>query len=43
MFSEVNGVQKANFIKCIALFLFATGFLYGVGETYAFHGYNFNF
>ncbi len=34
MFSEVNGMQKANFIKCFALFLFTTSFLYGVGETY---------
>ncbi len=34
MFSEVNGMHKEKFIKCFALFLFTTGFLYGVGETY---------
>jgi len=34
LFSEVNGMQMAKFIKCFALFLFTTGFLYGVGETY---------
>ncbi|MET4560337.1 hypothetical protein [Lysinibacillus parviboronicapiens] len=27
-------MRKAEFIKCLALFLFSTGFLYGVGETY---------
>ena len=43
MLSEVNGVQKANFIKCIALFLFATGFLYGVGETYSVPWLQFQF
>ncbi|MFJ7736221.1 hypothetical protein ACIQ2D_07720 [Lysinibacillus sp. NPDC097287] len=27
-------MQKAGFVKCLALFLFSTIFLYGVGETY---------
>ncbi|MEG0260635.1 MAG: hypothetical protein RR595_10940 [Lysinibacillus sp.] len=27
-------MTKASFVKCFALFLFSTGFLYGFGETY---------
>ncbi|QDQ02642.1 hypothetical protein FOH38_20505 [Lysinibacillus fusiformis] len=27
-------MRKEEFVKCLALFLFSTGFLYGVGETY---------
>ncbi|EKU43484.1 hypothetical protein C518_1366 [Lysinibacillus fusiformis ZB2] len=36
-------MKKAQGLKCLALFLFTTIFLYGVGETYEVSWLQFNF
>ncbi|MGE7674270.1 hypothetical protein ACQKMV_11905 [Lysinibacillus sp. NPDC094403] len=36
-------MNRNEFIKCLALFLFSTVFLYGVGETYGVPWLRFHF
>ncbi|MGE7954125.1 hypothetical protein [Lysinibacillus xylanilyticus] len=36
-------MERNEFIKCLALFLFSTAFLYGVGETYDVSWLQFHF
>ncbi|MDM5247766.1 hypothetical protein [Lysinibacillus sp. G4S2] len=36
-------MKRNEFIKCLALFLFSTVFLYGVGETYDVSWLQFHF
>ncbi|MDD1504896.1 MULTISPECIES: hypothetical protein [Lysinibacillus] len=36
-------MKRNEFIKCLALFLFSTVFLYGVGETYGVPWLQFHF
>lgn len=36
-------MHKADFIKCLALFLFSISFLYGVGHTYHVEWLQFRF